>query len=148
MSRAFWRLLKLDKPARACGEVFAAVFGHEHHVFDTHTEFSGDIYTRLYGHNVAGDKYIVACGGHTRIFVDLQPERMPERMPEVFAVARIRNDLPCNTVGIPAGNAGADEARRRELKDKVRELVAELRYRGVSQEELQALMAEREENDA
>ena len=46
-----------------------------------------------------------------------------------------------------AGNAGADEARRRELKDKVRELVAELRYLGVSQEELQALMAEREEND-
>ena len=46
-----------------------------------------------------------------------------------------------------AGNAGADEARRKELKDKVRELVAELRYLGVSQEELQALMAEREEND-
>lgn len=46
-----------------------------------------------------------------------------------------------------AGNAGADEARRRELKDKVRELVAELRYLGVSQEELQALVAEREEND-
>ena len=46
-----------------------------------------------------------------------------------------------------AGNAGADEARRRVLKDKVRELVAELRYLGVSQEELQALVAEREEND-
>ena len=46
-----------------------------------------------------------------------------------------------------AGNAGADEARRRELKDKVRELVAEPRYLGVSQEELQALVAEREEND-
>ena len=46
-----------------------------------------------------------------------------------------------------AGNAGADEARRKELKDKVRELVAELRYLGVSQEELQALVAEREEND-
>ena len=46
-----------------------------------------------------------------------------------------------------AGNAGAEEARRRELKDKVRELVAELRYLGVSQEELQALVAEREEND-
>ena len=46
-----------------------------------------------------------------------------------------------------AGNAGADEARRRELKDKVRELVAELRYLGVSQEELQALVAEREEKD-
>ena len=46
-----------------------------------------------------------------------------------------------------AGNAGADEARRKELKDKVRELVAELRYLGVSQEELQALVAEREESD-
>ena len=46
-----------------------------------------------------------------------------------------------------AGNAGADVARRRELKDKVRELVAELLYLGVSQDEMQALMAEREEND-
>ena len=46
-----------------------------------------------------------------------------------------------------AGNAGADEARKQELLAKVKELVAELRYLGVSQEELQALMAEREEND-
>ena len=46
-----------------------------------------------------------------------------------------------------AGNAGADETRRQELLAKVKELVAELRYLGVSQEELQALMAEREEND-
>ena len=46
-----------------------------------------------------------------------------------------------------AGNAGADEARKQELLTKVKELVAELRYLGVSQEELQALVAEREEND-
>lgn len=46
-----------------------------------------------------------------------------------------------------AGNAGADEARKQELLAKVKEMVAELRYLGVSQEELQALMAEREEND-
>ena len=46
-----------------------------------------------------------------------------------------------------AGNAGADEARKQELLAKVKEMVAELRYLGVSREELQALMAEREEND-
>ena len=46
-----------------------------------------------------------------------------------------------------AGNAGADEARKQELLAKVKEMVAELRYLGVSQEELQALVAEREEND-
>ena len=46
-----------------------------------------------------------------------------------------------------AGNAGADEARKQELLTKVKELVAELRYLGVSQEELQALVAEREETD-
>ena len=46
-----------------------------------------------------------------------------------------------------AGNAGADEARKQELLAKVKEMVAELRYLGVSQEELQALMAKREEND-
>lgn len=46
-----------------------------------------------------------------------------------------------------AGNAGADEVRRRELLAKVKELVAELRYLGVSQTELQALVTEREEND-
>jgi GntR family transcriptional regulator len=46
-----------------------------------------------------------------------------------------------------AGNAGADEARKQELLTKVKELVAELRYLGVSQEELQALVAEREESD-
>ena len=34
-----------------------------------------------------------------------------------------------------------------ELLAKVKEMVAELRYLGVSQEELQILMAEREEND-
>ena len=46
-----------------------------------------------------------------------------------------------------AGNAGADEARKQELLTKVKELVAELRYLGVSQEELQALVTEREESD-
>ena len=46
-----------------------------------------------------------------------------------------------------AGNAGADEARKQELLTKVKELVAELRYLGVSQEELQDLVTEREESD-
>ena len=46
-----------------------------------------------------------------------------------------------------AGNAGADEARKQELLTKVKALVAELRYLGVSQEELQALVTEREESD-
>ena len=46
-----------------------------------------------------------------------------------------------------AGNAGADEARKQELLGKVRELLAELRYLGVSQEELLALVTEKEEND-
>lgn len=41
-----------------------------------------------------------------------------------------------------AGNAGADEARRRELEAKVRELVAELRFLGVGQEDLAALLQE------
>ena len=43
-----------------------------------------------------------------------------------------------------AGNAGADKARRQELLAKVKELVAELRYLGVSDEELRALVMERE----
>ena len=46
-----------------------------------------------------------------------------------------------------AGNTGADQARRKELEDKVRELLAELRYLGVSDEELRALVTEREESD-
>ena len=37
---------------------------------------------------------------------------------------------------------GADEARRRELLGKVRELLAELRYLGVSQQELADLVKE------
>lgn len=41
-----------------------------------------------------------------------------------------------------AGNAGADEARKRELEAKVRELAAELRYLGVGQAELTALLKE------
>nr|WP_325258357.1 GntR family transcriptional regulator [uncultured Oscillibacter sp.] len=40
------------------------------------------------------------------------------------------------------GDHGAGEARRRELWEKTRELLAELRYLGVSQEELTALLAE------
>ena len=39
-----------------------------------------------------------------------------------------------------AGDVGADESRKRELKEKVRELLAELRYLGVSEEELLALL--------
>jgi GntR family transcriptional regulator len=41
-----------------------------------------------------------------------------------------------------AADAGGDDKRKQELMGKVRELAAELRYLGVSQEELAALVAE------
>ena len=41
-----------------------------------------------------------------------------------------------------AGNTGADEARRKELTEKLRELAAELKYLGVAGEELAALVSE------
>ena len=41
-----------------------------------------------------------------------------------------------------AASAGADEGRRRELMERVRELLAELRYQGVSQQELLDLVRE------
>ena len=41
-----------------------------------------------------------------------------------------------------AGNTGADEARRKELTEKLRELAAELKYLGVTGEELTALVSE------
>lgn len=41
-----------------------------------------------------------------------------------------------------AANAGADENRRWELMEKVRELLAELRYLGAGREELLALVQE------
>ena len=41
-----------------------------------------------------------------------------------------------------SGNTGADDQRRQELMNKVRELVTELRYLGVSQEELAELLRE------
>lgn len=44
-----------------------------------------------------------------------------------------------------AQSASADESRKRELLDKARELVTELRYLGVGQAELLALL--KEEND-
>ena len=44
--------------------------------------------------------------------------------------------------GFASANAGADEVRRRELLGKVRELLAELRYLGVSQQELADLVKE------
>ena len=40
------------------------------------------------------------------------------------------------------GDPDADTSRRKELWEKTRELVAELRYLGVSQEELMALLEE------
>ncbi len=43
------------------------------------------------------------------------------------------------------GSAGADEARRRELLAKARELLAELKYLGVPEEELLALVREEPE---
>ena len=41
-----------------------------------------------------------------------------------------------------AGNTGADEARRKELTEKLRVLAAELKYLGVTGEELAALVSE------
>ena len=41
-----------------------------------------------------------------------------------------------------AGNTGADESRRRELLEKLRELAAELKYLGVTGEELAALVSD------
>jgi len=41
-----------------------------------------------------------------------------------------------------SGDAGKDKARRRELLGKVRELLRELRYLGVTQEDLLALLKE------
>ena len=41
-----------------------------------------------------------------------------------------------------AGNTGADEARRKELTEKLRELAAELKYLGVTGEELAALVSD------
>jgi len=43
-----------------------------------------------------------------------------------------------------AADAGADESRKRELEEKLRSLAAELRYLGVSEEELLALVREEE----
>ena len=44
-----------------------------------------------------------------------------------------------------SGGAGADEARRKELMTRARELLAELKYLGVSEEELAALVREEPE---
>lgn len=44
------------------------------------------------------------------------------------------------------GNVDADAARKEELLGKVRELLAELRYLGVSKEELVALVREEEKS--
>ena len=41
-----------------------------------------------------------------------------------------------------SGDTGAEDARRQELKEKLRELVTELKYLGVTQPELEALIKE------
>ena len=41
-----------------------------------------------------------------------------------------------------AGNTGADDSRRKELVEKLREIAAELKYLGVSREELAALVSD------
>ena len=43
-----------------------------------------------------------------------------------------------------AANTGTDEKKKQQLLEKVRELLAELRYLGVTQEELLALVKEEE----
>lgn len=45
------------------------------------------------------------------------------------------------------GNRSGDEARKRELMDKVRELLSELRYLGVSPDEVLTLLKEEREDD-
>ena len=44
-----------------------------------------------------------------------------------------------------SGDVGADENRKRELQEKIRELAVELRYLGVSDEELLALVRKEEQ---
>ena len=46
-----------------------------------------------------------------------------------------------------SGSAGADEARRKELLAKAREMLAELKYLGVPETELLALVREGENDD-
>ena len=41
-----------------------------------------------------------------------------------------------------SGNTGAEESRRQELKEKLRELVTELKYLGVSEDELLSVVKE------
>ena len=87
--------------------------------------------------------------------------RTGEKLPSVRALAtqlsinpntiqRAYNELEgegyiCSVPGkgsVAAGNTGADEARRKELTEKLRELAAELKYLGVTGEELAALVSE------
>lgn len=86
-----------------------------------------------------------------------------EKLPSVRALAtqlsinpntiqRAYNDLEAEgyIYSVPgkgsfaAGNTAADDARKKELLSQVREMVTELRYLGVSREELLALLAETE----
>ena len=46
-----------------------------------------------------------------------------------------------------SASAGADEARKQELTRQVRELLRELRYLGLTQEELTLLLKEEKEHD-
>lgn len=46
-----------------------------------------------------------------------------------------------------AANPGTDQRRRQQLLEKVRELAAELKYLGVTEEELVALVKEEENHD-
>ena len=76
-----------------------------------------------------------------------------EKLPSVRALATQLSINP-NTIqriySIPgkgsfaSGNVNADAARKQELQTKVRELLAELRYLGVGEEELLALLKEEE----
>ena len=93
--------------------------------------------------------------------------RPDERLPSVRALAtqlsinpntiqRAYNELEAEgyIYSVPgkgsfaAEDAGADQARRQELKNKIRELAAELRYLGVSQEELIKLVEQTAEVSA
>ena len=86
----------------------------------------------------------------------MQPD---EKLPSVRALAqqlsinpntiqRAYNELEseCYIYSIPgkgsfaSGDSGAEEARKQELVGKVREMVTELKYLGVSEEDLLALL--------
>ena len=89
----------------AGGQNFNAIFAENAGIFNSDTEFTGQIDTGLCRSNCTGGHAFGVTGGGVGCFMDFQTQAVAGAMTEILPVAGIRDHLAGSAVDILTGNA-------------------------------------------